>query len=141
MQRRVKRAGVAIHPVMAPVALGLLAAGTALDVLAAGHAGALSWLAFWSIVAGVALGTWSAAFALLDWIFFAELGEAGTCGLGGFTTALVVGLYGLAALLRVDLPAHGASAPAMAVEVVAAAALGVDKWIGREMAAWLDGRR
>jgi uncharacterized membrane protein len=141
MHRQVKRTGQAIHPVLAPAALGLLALGTALDVLAAGRAGALTWLSFWAIAGGIALGTWCAAFALLDWIFFAELGEAGVCGLDGFATALVVGLYGLAALLRLDAAAHAPPAAGMALEVAGAALLGMKTWIGRELAAWLDERR
>jgi uncharacterized membrane protein len=140
MVRQVKRTALVIHPALAPAALGLLAFGCALDVLALGHAGALSWLAFWSIAGGVAAGTWCAAFSLLDWVFFADLGEASICGLDGFATALVVGLFGLGALLRVTTPAHAAPAPAMALEVAAAALLAVKTWIGRELAAWLDER-
>lgn len=137
MERQVKRTAQAIHPALAPVALGLLALGTALDVLAAGQAGALTWLAFWALVLGVAAGTWCAVFALLDWIFFAELGEAGVCGLDGFATALVVGLFGVAALLRIESPAHAAPAGAMAIEIAGAALLGMKAWIGRELASWL----
>jgi uncharacterized membrane protein len=141
MVRQVKRTAQAIHPALAPAALGLLALGAAFDVLAMGRAGALSWLGFWAIAGGVAAGTWCAAFALLDWIFFAELGEAGVCGLDGFATALVVGLFGLAALLRVGTSAHAAPPPAMALEVAAGALLTVKTWIGRELAAWLGERR
>jgi hypothetical protein len=141
MVRQVKRTAQAIHPALAPAALGLLALGAALDVLALGRPSALSWLAFWSIAAGVAAGTWFAGFALLDWIFFAELGDAGVCGLDGFATALVVGLFGLAALLRVGTYAHVASASAMALEVGGGALLAVRTWIGRELAAWLSDRR
>jgi len=118
----------------------LLALGTALDVLSAGHGGAVTWMAFWAIVAGIAGGTWCAAFALFDWVFFAELGDTGVCGLDGFATAIVVGLYGLSALLRIDTPAHAPVASAMALEVAAAALLGMKTWIGRELAAWLDER-
>jgi uncharacterized membrane protein len=127
-----------VHPVLAPVAFGLLAFGTGLDVLAAGHSGALPGLAFWSIAAGVATGTWCAVFALLDWIFFARLGSASGVGFGGFATAIVVGLYALDALLRVDEPMRSAPAGAMALEVSGAALLGLKTWIGRELAAWLD---
>jgi uncharacterized membrane protein len=141
MQREVRCTAKAIHPALAPAALGLLALGAALDVLSFGHAGALSWLAFWAIVAGVAAGTWSAAFALLDWIFFAELGEAGVCGLDGFATAIVAGLFGLAALTRLGSSAHAAPPAAMALEVAGAALLAMRTWIGRELAAWLDERR
>jgi uncharacterized membrane protein len=141
MQRHVRRTAIAVHPVLAPAALGLLAFGAALDVLGAGQGGALTWLAFWSITAGIALGTWSAAFALLDWVFFAELGDAGVCGLDGFATALVVGLFGVAALVRLDAVAHAPPPAAMALEVAGAALLVVKTWIGRELAAWLAQRR
>jgi hypothetical protein len=120
------------------MSLGLLALGTGLDVLAAGNSGALPSLAFWCIAVGVATGTWCAGFALLDWIFFARLGSAGGYGFGGFATAIVVGLYALDALLRVDAPSHAAPAGAIALEVSGAALLAVKTWIGRELAAWLD---
>jgi uncharacterized membrane protein len=137
MERQVKRTAQAIHPALAPAALGLLALGTALDILAGGQAGALTWLAFWSLVLGVAAGTWCAAFALLDWIFFAELGEEGMCGLDGFATALIVGLFGVSALLRIQSPLHAAPAAAMAIEIAGAALLGMKAWIGHELATWL----
>jgi hypothetical protein len=128
-------------PILSPAALGLLALGTALDILSAGQPGVLAWLAFWIVVAGVAAGTWCAVFSLFDWIFFARLGEAGVCGLDGFACAVGVGLYGLGALLRVDTTAHMAPASALALEVAGAALLGTKAWIGRELAAWLDERR
>lgn len=137
MERQVKRTAQAIHPALAPAALGLLALGAAFDVLAAGQGGALTWLAFWALVVGVAAGTWCAAFALFDWIFFAELGDLGVCGLDGFATAIVVGLFGLSALLRVHSPAHVAPAAAMVVEVAGAALLAMKAWIGRELASWI----
>ena len=141
MQRDVSCGSKAIHPALAPAALGLLALGAALDVLALGRGGAVSWLAFWAIVAGVAAGTWFAAFALLDWIFFAELGESGVCGLDGFATAIVAGLFGLAALTRLTTASHAAPAAAMALEVAGAALMATRTWVGRELAAWLDERR
>jgi hypothetical protein len=141
MHRRVKHRGLAIHPVWAPGALGLLAVATALDVLSGGGPGALTWLAFWASVAGIAAGSWSALFALLDWVFYAELGESGVCGLDGFATTLVVGLYGLSALLRLDAPAHAPPPSAMALEIAAAGLLGMKTWIGRELGQWLDERR
>ena len=141
MQRRVKRSGLAIHPVWAPGALGLLALATALDVLSGGRAGALTWMAFWTTVLGIAAGSWCAIFELLDWVFFAELGDAGVCGLDGFATSLIVGLYGLSAVLRLDAPTHAPPPAAMALEVAAAGLLGMKAWVGRELGQWLDERR
>jgi hypothetical protein len=141
MQRRVKRMGIAIHPVWAPGSLGLLALATALDILSAGHPGALTWLAFWATALGIAAGAWCAMFSLLDWVFYAELGDAGVYGLDGFATSLIVGLYGLSALLRLDAPAHAPPPSALALEVAAAGLLGMKTWIGRELGQWLDERR
>jgi uncharacterized membrane protein len=138
--RKTGLTGGAIHPVFAPASLGLLALGTALDVLAGGRPGVLSGFAFWVVAAGVAAGTWCALFGLLDWIFFALLGKNGMCGLDGFATAVVVGLYGLDALLRVDAPSRPAPSSALALEVAGAALLGMKVWIGRELAVWLDER-
>jgi hypothetical protein len=52
-----------------------------------------------------------------------------------------VGLFGLAALLRVETAAHAAPASAMALQVAGAALLGTKAWIGRELGTWLDERR
>jgi hypothetical protein len=130
--------GSVVHPVLTPAALALLALGTSLDVLAAGHVPSLMWLAFWIIAAGIAWGTWCAAWGLFDWVFFARLGDAGVCGADGFATAIVVGLYGLSALLRLETTAHAATDAAMALEVAGAALIGMKAWVGRELAAWLN---
>jgi hypothetical protein len=122
----------AAHPSLDNGAYALLGLGAALDAFSAGHTGAVTWLAFWALSAGVALGTWCAVFALLDWIFFAGLGDTGVSGLGGFATALVVGLFGLAALSRVDTTAHGAPPVAIVLEVTGAALMWMRNWIGRE---------
>jgi uncharacterized membrane protein len=137
VDRQVGSSGRAIHPVLAPIALGLLVLGSSLDVVA--RSGALTWLSFYAIAGGVALGTWCAAFALLDWICFADLGASGAWGLDGVPTAAVVGLYGAAALLRVHSNWHVATASAMALEVAGAALLANKAWIGRELAASLAG--
>ncbi len=138
MQRHVGHPAHAIHPALAIAAPGMLAAGTALDALAAGRDGALPTLAFWSIAAGVAFGTWCAAWALVDWIFIAELANASVHGLRALATATVVALYGLAVVLRLDSPTHPATASAMALEVCAVALLGVKAFLGSERGAWLS---
>jgi hypothetical protein len=127
-----------VHPALAPAAFGLLGLGSALDIIA--HGGTLTWMSFYAIAAGVALGAWCAVFALLDWICFADLGERGAWGLDGIPTAMVVGLYGAAVLLRVDSAWHAASASAMACEVAGAALLANKAWIGRELAGSLARR-
>jgi hypothetical protein len=129
-----------VHPVLTTTALGLLVLGTSLDMLSAGRAGGLTWLAFWTTTAGVAWGTWCAVWAMFDWIFFARLGDAGVWGADGFASAVVVGLYALSTLLRLDDPARPPSDAARALEVAGAAVLGVRLWIGRELAGWLSER-
>ena len=138
--RQVRRTGHPIHPALAPAALGLLASGTAFDLLAPAGGG-LTWLAFWTVGAGLALGTWSAMWAIFDWVFFAQLGAQGACGLGGFDTSIVLAFYGLASLLRLHSPMHAPPSLAVALEVVGAALLGMKMWFGRELAAWLSDRR
>ncbi len=101
----------------------------------------MTWLSFYTLAAGVALGTWCAVFALLDWICFADLGKSGPWGLDGLPTVLVVGLYGGAVLLRVESTCHVATASAMALEVAGAGLLANKAWIGRELAAAVAGRR
>ena len=129
--RHVGALGWPIHPVLAPGALGLLALGSVLDLVA--QRGALTWLSFYTLSAGVALGSWCALFALLDWICFANLGKSGPWGLDGIPTAMVVALYGGALLLRMESPCHVASASAMALEVAGAGLLANKAWIGREL--------
>ena len=139
LEREVKTSGSPIHPVLAPAAFGLLALGSALDLVA--RRGALTWLSFYTLAVGVALGTWCALFALLDWICFAKLGKSGPWGAGGMPTLVVVGLYGGAVLLRVEPTWHAATASAMALEVAGASLLANKAWIGRELAGSLSVRR
>ena len=139
VERQVRSGGAAIHPVLAPAAFGLLGLGSALDLIA--HRGALSWLSFYTLAAGVALTTWCALFALLDWICFADLGKSGPWGLDGVPTAVVVALYSGAILLRVESACHVATASAMALEVAGAGLLANKAWIGRELAASIADRR
>jgi len=139
--RRIRCAVGGAYAFVGPGALGLLGLATALDVLATGQPGMLASMAFWTVVAGVAAGTWYTVFALLDWVIFAQLGESGVCGLDGFVCAIVVGLFGLSALLRVDVSTHAATSAATALEVAGAALIGMKAWIGRELAAWISERR
>lgn len=139
LERQVMTSGSAIHPVLAPAAFGLLGLGSALDLVA--RRGALTWLSFYTLAVGVALGTWCALFALLDWICFANLGKSGPWGLDGIPTLAVVGLYGGAVLLRIEPSWHAATASAMALEVAGAGLLANKAWIGRELAGSLSFRR
>ncbi len=141
MHMRLGLAGRAVHPALGTSAMALLGLGTTLDVIGAGHEGALTWLGFWITAAGVGAGASSAVFALLDWIFLAELGESGVWGLAGFPTATVVAFYGLAELMRVGTPSHASPPAAIALEVTAAVLLGLKAWMGRELGSWLDERR
>jgi hypothetical protein len=136
MQEQAGQSSQAIHLVVSAAAPGLLAAGTALDGLAAGRNGALTWLAFWTLVCGVMLGAWCVLWALVDWIF-AEASRPAILVYQGLSTATVVGLFGIVALLRVDSAAHSASTPASALEVGAVAVLGMKAWLGAELTAWL----
>ena len=139
LERQVVTSGSAIHPVLAPAAFGLLGLGSALDVVA--RRGALTWLSFYTLAIGVALGIWYALFALLDWICFANLGKSGSWGLDGIPTLVVIGLYGGALLLRMEPAWHAATASAMALEVAGAGLLANKAWIGRELAGSLSIRR
>ncbi len=134
MQEHAGQPGQAMYLVIGAAAPGLLVAGTALDALAAGHDGALTWMAFWAITAGVAFGAWCATWAFVDWAFAGQA-ERGIRGLEGISLATVVGLYGLVALLRLDGPAHAATAAAWALEVSAATLLGMKLWLGNALAA------
>jgi hypothetical protein len=139
LERQVGTCASAIHPVLAPAAFGLLGLGSVLDLVA--RRGALTWLSFYTLAVGVALGTWCALFALLDWICFANLGKSGPWGLDGIPTLLVVGLYSGAVLLRVESAWHAATASAMALEVAGAGLLANKAWIGRELAGSMSARR
>ncbi len=141
--RRLHLAGLATDPALARAAVALFACGLAIDVV--GGIGALTWLSFYALGIGVALGAWGVAFAAFDWVWFAEWGNAGAWGLGGIPTAAAVGLYGIAVLLRFDSPWHAAPPSALAVELAGAALLAGKTWqdLGRarELAAWLSSRR
>jgi uncharacterized membrane protein len=121
------------HPALANGAFAFLSLAVALDALSLGQGGAVTWLAFWALAAGVALGTWCAVFALFDWVFFAGLGETGVCGLGGFAVALVVGLFGLAAMARADTTLHAPPPVSIVLEMAGVTLMWMRSWIGREL--------
>lgn len=137
--RQLDLAGRAAHPALARAAVALFACGLAIDVV--GSIRALTWLSFYAMAIGVALGAWGVAFAAFDWAWFAEWGNAGAWGLAGIPTAAVVGLNGMAVLLRLDSPWHAAPPSALAVEVAGAALLATKTWLGRELAGSLSSRR
>jgi hypothetical protein len=64
----------------------------------------------------------------------ARLGEAGPWGIGGVVVALVVGLYGLALMLRIDTAEHAPPAPGFALEVAGLGVLAAREWMSRELA-------
>jgi uncharacterized membrane protein len=128
------------HPSLVNVAFALLGLGVALDALSTGRGGAVTWLAFWVLALGVAFGTWTAIFSLFDWVFFArpvdgpsDGGESSLSGVGGFATALVVGLFGLSAITRVDTAAHAPPPVAIVLEMAGATLMWMRSWMGREL--------
>jgi uncharacterized membrane protein len=118
-----------LHPVLSQLSLGLLAVGTALDVLSRGKVGGLTGLSFWLTSVGIAFGAWCATWSLLDWVLVARLGQRGVWGADAFAMTTIIGLYALSAIVRIHRPAHGPPDGALVLEVTGFALIALRSWV------------
>ena len=106
MESRAKLLGHAIHPMLIPFPLGLLATSVAFDVvhLINGN-GRWADVAFWMIAAGIIGGLAAAPFGTIDWLAIPSRTRAKAIGaVHGLGNVAVLVLFGLSWLLRYDEP-------------------------------------
>ncbi len=135
MEAKAKLAGHPIHQMLIVFPLGLLATALAFDVaeLATGNV-AFATVSFWTIAAGVLGGLLAAVFGFIDWLAIPDGTRAKAIGLWhGGGNVVVVGLFIVSWVLRLNAADHRPSIPAF---VVACAAIGlalVTGWLGGEL--------
>ena len=134
MESKAKLFGHAIHPMLIPFPLGLLATSIAFDIvyLLTGN-GKWSEIAFWMIAAGVIGGLVAAVPGLIDWLAIPSGTRAKAVGLwhgGGNVVAIV--LFIVSWLLRVGEPGEPGAIPII-LSVVGVILSGVTGWLGGEL--------
>jgi len=104
VETRLKLLGHPVHPMLIVYPLGLLSSAVIFDVLyvATGN-GDLATFSFWALAAGLVGGLAAAVFGLLDWLALPRETRAKRIGaLHGAGNVLVVALFALSFVLRLD---------------------------------------
>ena len=134
MESKAKLFGHPIHQMLIVFPLGLLATALVFDVISLfTGTGYWSEIAFWMIVAGLVGGLLAAPFGLIDWLAIPSHTRAKRIGaLHGGGNLVVVVLYGVSALLRVDSPATPGTVALTTAFLGGGLAL-VTGWLGGEL--------
>jgi uncharacterized membrane protein len=135
MESRVKLFGHPIHPMLIVFPLGLLSTAVIFDVLyvVTGNE-TLATFSFWAILAGIVGGLVAAIFGAIDWLALPHETRARSIGfIHGTGNVVIVGLFIVSWLLRLDDPAYLPSVAPMLIGLVGAAMALVTAWLGAEM--------
>jgi uncharacterized membrane protein len=135
MESKVKLFGHPIHPMLIVFPLGLLAIALIFDIarLITGN-DALATVSFWNITAGVLGGLLAAVVGLLDWLNIPDGTRARRIGLmhGGGNVVVVV-LFAISWLLRLNEPGYVPGTLAFVLALVAVLIALVTAWLGGEL--------
>ena len=135
MQARAKVLGHPVHQMLIPIPLGLFVTAAILDIVAsiAGWT-TLSVVSFWNLVIGIGAALVAAVFGLIDWTAIPKGTRAKRVGaVHGVGNVLMVGLFFVAVLLRMNEPGWAVTGGALAIEIVALALGAVSGWLGGEL--------
>jgi uncharacterized membrane protein len=115
--------------------LGLFVTATIFDLIAlAGGNAVFGQVGFWDIAAGMIGAVLAAATGLLDWTSVPAGTRAKRIGmLHGGANAIVLVLFFISWLIRLDNTDHGISAGTFVLQVIAVAVGGVAAWLGGEL--------
>jgi len=128
------RANLFGHPILIPFPLGLLTTSVVFDVvyLLTGD-GKWSGISYWMIAAGVIGGLAAAVFGLIDWLAIPSGTRAKSVGLWhGSANVLVVALFGVSWLLRLDAPVEPRTVP-IVLSFVGVGLASLGGWLGGEL--------
>ena len=134
MESKAKLAGHPIHPMLIVFPLGLFVTAVIFDIiyLITDH-GRWSDHAWHLIAVGVIGGLLAAVFGLIDWLAIPSGTRAKSVGLWhGAGNVIVVALFGLSWLLRMDEP-RDPSAVALVLSFAGGALGAVTGWLGGEL--------
>lgn len=135
METRFKLLGHPVHPMLIVFPLGLLSTAVLFDVLyvLTGNDD-LATFSFWAILAGVVGGLGAAVFGLIDWLALPKGTRAKSVGLWhGGGNVVVVALFAISWLLRIDDPAFLPSWLPLILGVAGAGIALVTAWLGGEL--------
>ena len=115
--------------------LGLLATALILDIIYLFNGNtALATVSFWNIIAGVVGGLAAAVFGLLDWMAVPAGTRAKAIGLWhGVGNVVIVALFFIAWLLRLNEPGYYPGTLAFILEVAGVLLALVTGWLGGEL--------
>lgn len=135
MEARAKILGHPVHQMLIPIPLGLFITAAVLDVVAmiAGWR-FLTVVSFWNLVIGVATALIAAVFGTIDWTAIPKRTRAKRIGaVHGIGNVVMVGLFFVAVLLRMDEPSFAVTGGALALEIIALALGTVTGYLGGEL--------
>ena len=135
MESRIKFLGHPVHPMLIVFPLGLLSTAVIFDVLylATGNPD-LATFSFWAIAAGLVGGLGAAIFGLIDWMAIPKTTRARRIGaFHGGGNLVVVLLFALSFLMRVDGAAYLPDTLPFIVALLGAAIALVTAWLGGEL--------
>jgi len=135
MESRAKIAGHPVHPMLIVFPLGLLATAVVFDVIYL-VTDAPHWteMAFYMIGAGIIGGIAAAVPGWIDWLAIPSGTRAKRIGLlHGATNGVVLVLFLISWLVRMDNADHRAGTGSFVVEVLAVALSGGAAWFGGEL--------
>ncbi len=137
MEAKARLFGHAIHQMLIPFPLGLLATGVVFDViyLATGNS-TMSLVAFYMIAAGIVGGLIAAPFGTVDWLAIPKATRARYIGaLHGAGNLLVVILFAVSWYIRYGEPApsHPPTTSALVMSFAGTLLALVTGWLGGEL--------
>lgn len=135
MESRVKLLGHPVHPMLVVYPLGLLSTAVVFDILYLVTANDdFATFSFWALAAGLVGGAVAAVFGLLDWMAVPRDTRAKRVGaLHGGGNAVVVTLFGLSFLMRLDGAAYLPDTLPLILGVLGAGIALATAWLGGEL--------
>jgi uncharacterized membrane protein len=135
VESRVKFLGHPVHPMLIVFPLGLLATSVVFDIgYVVTSNGDLATFSFWALLAGLIGGLAAALFGLIDWLAIPKSTRAKRVGtFHGVGNLVVVGLFALSFLLRLDSAQFLPDPLPMILSLAGAAIALVTAWLGGEL--------
>jgi uncharacterized membrane protein len=135
MRSRIRALGHPVHPMVIVFPLGLFITGTVFDVIGLiSDNNVFEQVGYWNILAGIIGAVVAAVTGLLDWTAITAATRAKRIGLlHGAANSVVLLLFLVSWLVRMDNVEHRAAAGSVVVEVLAVAISGVAAWFGGEL--------
>lgn len=135
MHARARVLGHAIHPMLVPFPLGLLSTAAILDLIwLVADSSTIAAASFVAIAAGIVGGLAAGGFGFVDWLATPSGSRARRVGaVHGVGNVVVLVLFAVSWLLRLDVPGYAPSTAAVVLSVAGAAIAGVTGWLGGEL--------